>query len=93
VPSYEQTDLLGCEPVTQRYRWYSLTNAGETHGHVASSASGDSLRFVFTGTREGKPLEEVIDLGFASGGRAVTGTAETCVAGTSISVMQLSLAK
>jgi len=93
VPSYEETDLLGYEPNAQRYHWYSVTNAGETHDHVGSGASGDALRFVFKGTQEGKPLEEVIDLGFSSGGRAVTGKAETFVAGTSVSVMQLSLAK
>ena len=95
VPSYEETDLLGYEPNAQRYHWYSVTNAGETHDHVASvaGAKDDNLRFVFTGTQEGKPFEEVIDLGFSSGGRAVTGKAETFVAGTSVSVMQLSLAK
>jgi hypothetical protein len=93
VQSYEETDLLGYEPNTQRYHWYSVTNAGETHDHVASVPNGDTFRFVFSGTQEGKPFEEVIDLGFASGSRAVTGKAETFVAGTSTSVMQLSLAK
>jgi hypothetical protein len=93
VPSYEETDLMGYDGVASVYHWYSVTNAGETHDHVARAASGDTLRFAFKGTQEGKPFEEVIDLAFSENGRRVSGKAETFVAGTSVSVMELSLTK
>ncbi|MGE0869459.1 MAG: hypothetical protein AB7P03_12910, partial [Kofleriaceae bacterium] len=53
--SYEETDLFGWEPNTSTYHWFSVTNAGETHDHMAAMPKGDSLRFVHTGTSEGKP--------------------------------------
>jgi hypothetical protein len=93
VPSYEETDLMGYEPNTDKYHWYSVTNAGETHDHVASVPKGDAIQFVFEGTQDGKPLKEVIDLKFSNNSKVVTGVAETFVAGASVSVLSLELHK
>jgi hypothetical protein len=93
VASYDETDLMGYEPNTDKYHWYSVTNAGETHDHVASVPKGDAIQFVFDGTQEGKPFKEVIDLKFSNNSKVVTGTAETFVAGASTSVMSLELHK
>lgn len=93
VASYDETDLMGYEPNTDKYHWYSVTNAGETHDHVASVPKGDSIQFVFEGTQEGKPLKEVIDLKIDDRSKVMTGTAETFVAGVSASVMSLELHK
>jgi hypothetical protein len=93
VPSYEETDLMGYDAIASVYHWYSVTNAGETHDHVAHAASGDVLRFAFEGTQDGKPFKEVIDLTFSGGGRRVLGRVETFVSGASVSVMDVKLEK
>lgn len=93
VPSYDETDLLGYDAAAAAYHWYSVTNAGETHDHVAPATGGNSLRFVFRGSQEGKPLEEVITLAFRDGSRHVDGKAETFVGGALTSVLSVSLAK
>src|SRR5882724_8368324 len=93
VAAYEETDLMGYEPNTNTYHWYSVTNAGETHDHVAKVPEGNDLQFVFSGTQEGKPLREVIDLSFAGDSKSVTGRAETFVGGASVSVMDVNLRK
>src|SRR5690242_7869044 len=54
VPLYDETDLMGYEPNTNTYHWYSVTNAGETHDHVAKVSAGNKIEFVFNGTQEGK---------------------------------------
>jgi len=90
--AYEETDLLGYEPNTNTYHWYAVTNAGETHDHVAPVAAGDTFSFVFNGSQEGKPLKEVIDLTFA-GGKTVKGRAETLLAGNQVALLQLELHK
>ena len=93
VPAYEETDLLGYEASANAYHWYSVTNAGETHDHVAAANESKLLRFSYTGTQQGKPLREVIDLDFAKRPGHVSGRAETFVAGATVSVMQLELNK
>ena len=93
VPAYEETDLLGYEPNSNAYHWYSVTNAGETHDHVAKPPTGKNFRFVYTGTQEGKPLKEVIELSFAKDEHVATGRAETFIDGASASVMQIELRK
>src|SRR5262249_49404389 len=93
VPLYDETDLMGYEPNTNTYHWYSVTNAGETHDHVAKASDGNKLEFVFNGTQEGKPFKEVIQLAFSSDQKTVTGKSETFVAGASTSVMELALRK
>lgn len=93
VAAYEETDLMGYEPNTNTYHWYSVTNAGETHDHVAKIPEGNDIQFVFTGTQEGKSFKEVIDLSFAGDSKSITGRAETFVGGASSSVMDLILRK
>lgn len=93
VASYDETDLMGYEPNTNTYHWYSVTNAGETHDHVAKVPSGNTIQFVFTGTQEGKPLKEVIELSFGADKKSLAGRAETFVGGASASVMDLKLRK
>lgn len=93
VASYDETDLMGYEPNTNTYHWYSVTNAGETHDHVAPATDGNKLQFVYTGTQEGKPFKEVIDLEMAKDSRSMTAKAESFVAGASASVMKLEVKK
>jgi len=89
VPSmagYAETDLFGYEPNTDTYHWYSVTSAGETHDHVAKAADGAKLQYVFTGTQEGKPLKEVIDMEL--GNTTISVRSETFVAGASVAVLE-----
>ncbi|HVW27368.1 MAG TPA: hypothetical protein VHC69_18520 [Polyangiaceae bacterium] len=93
VPIYDEADLMGYEPNTNVYHWYSVTNAGETHDHVAKVPDGSKLQFVFNGVQEGKPYKEVIDLEFSNDSKSINGKSETFVAGASTSVLLLSLRK
>jgi hypothetical protein len=93
VAAYEETDLMGYEPNTNTYHWFSVTNAGETHDHVAKATDGNKLEFTFTGTQDGKPLKEVIALELAKDTKSLSGRAETFVGGTSASVLELKLRK
>lgn len=63
--AYSETDLFGYEPNTDTLHWYAVTNAGETHDHVAK-ASDAKLVFVFKGTQDGKPLVETVELGLGA---------------------------
>jgi len=58
----EETDLFGFDPGQRKYHWFSVTNQGETHDHVAEIPKGDTLRFVYDGVQDGKPAREVITL-------------------------------
>ena len=93
VATYDETDLMGYEPNSNLYHWYSVTNAGETHDHIAKVPEGNTIQFVYTGMQEGKPFKEVIDLAFSNDSKAVTGRAQTFVAGASTSIMDLKLRK
>jgi hypothetical protein len=93
VAAYDETDLMGYEPNSNLYHWYSVTNAGETHDHVAKVPEGNAIQFIYTGTQEGKAFKEVIDLAFSNDSNAVTGRAQTFVAGASTSIMDLKLRK
>lgn len=93
MAAYDETDLMGYEPNSNTYHWYSVTNAGETHDHVAAPPSGSAIRFVFNGTQDNKALKEVIDLDFAKDAKHLTGRAETFLSGASLSVMQLDMHK
>lgn len=57
----EETDLFGFDPGQRKYHWFSVTNQGETHDHVAEVTNG-TLRFVYDGVHDGKPMQEVITL-------------------------------
>lgn len=93
LATYDETDLMGYEPNSNLYHWYSVTNAGETHDHVAKVPDGNSLRFIYTGSQEGKPYKEVIDLAFSNDSKAVVARVQTFVAGEATSIMDLRLRK
>jgi hypothetical protein len=64
MDKYEETDLFGYDPGSSKYHWFAVTNAGDTHDHVAGPAKGDTLEFVYNGVQEGKPFKEVIQMTF-----------------------------
>lgn len=83
VDKYEETDLFGYDPGSNRLHWFAVTNGGETHDHVAEAGGN---RWVYTGTQDKKPLKEVIDMSCKD--RAMEFTAESFVDGKSASVMK-----
>jgi hypothetical protein len=93
LPVYEETDLFGYEPGSDTYHWFSVTNAGETHDHVAAIPKGDHVQFVYNGTQEGKPFKEVIDMTFGKDAKTFTLVAETFLAGASTSKFELGARK
>jgi len=93
LPVYDETDLLGYEPNSNTYHWYAVTNAGETHDHVAKPNTGNTIEFVYNATQEGKAYKEVIALEFGKDDKSIVGKSETFVAGLSSSVLKLSLHK
>jgi hypothetical protein len=93
LASYDETDLLGFEPNSSTYHWYSVTNGGETHDHVAKPSAGNALEFVYTGTQEGKPFKEVIVLEFGKDKKSLSGRSETFVGGVSTGIMKMKATK
>ena len=93
LPLYAETDMFGFEPNTRKYHWFSVTNAGETHDHVADFTTGNKIQFVYNGTQEGKAFKEVIDMEFGKDEKSLTLKAETFVAGTSTSVFDMKAKK
>jgi hypothetical protein len=91
--TYEETDLMGYEPNTNTFHWFAVTNAGETHDHVAKANDGNKQQFVYTGTQDAKPFREVIDMEFSKDSKSIVGKAETFVGGQSTSVLALELHK
>ena len=88
MEKYEETDLFGYEPGTGKYHWFSVTNAGETHDHVASPPAGETLEFVHNGVQEGKPFKEVVQLTFKGKNESTFDLrSETFVDGKSTSVL------
>lgn len=90
---YEETDLFGYDPNTATYHWFSVTNGGETHDHVAKPPKGSRVQFAFTGTQEGKPLRELVDLEFAKDSKSLALRSETIVGGTSLAVLEARMRK
>jgi hypothetical protein len=93
MAAYEETDLFGYEPNTDTYHWYAVTNAGETHDHVAKPPTSNKIQFVFTGTQEGKPMKEVIDMEFGKDKKSLSVHSETFVGGTSTAVLDAKATK
>ena len=58
----EENDLFGFDPGARKYHWFSVTSMGETHDHVAELPTGPTLKFVYDGVSEGKPMRETIFL-------------------------------
>jgi len=88
MPLYQERDLMGYEPGSKTYHWYAVTNAGETHDHVASVPTGNDIHFVYAGTMDGKPFKEVIDFHFAADSKSLHAKSETFVDGKSVSVLE-----
>jgi hypothetical protein len=85
----EETDLFGYDPGGGKLHWFAVTNVGETHDHVGGRWTGQSAQFVYTGTQDGKPLKEVIDVSFKDKAAATFELrAETFVDGKTTSVLQ-----
>jgi len=81
IAGIEETDLFGYEPNSNTYHWYAVTASGETHDHVAKAADGDKLSYVYTGTQEGKPFKEAIDLEWTKDGKGMSFHIDEIVAG------------
>jgi hypothetical protein len=92
LATYDETDLFGYESNTDTYHWYAVTNGGETHDHVATKGgSFDKLQYVFTGTQEGKPFKEVVDVTASS--KKITIRSESFVAGQSVALLDAAVIK
>lgn len=93
VPVYAETDLFGYEPGSSTYHWFSVTNGGETHDHVAKLPDANKLQFVYAGTQDGKPFKEVIDLELGKDEKTLAIRSETFLAGASSSVLAVTARK
>lgn len=93
MAAYEETDLFGYEPNSNAYHWFSVTNAGETHDHIAKVPDGKTFQFTYTGMQEAKPFKEVIDLELGKDGKSMTLKSETFVANASTSVLEVTAKK
>jgi len=93
VAVYHQSDLFGYDAGGNKYHWFSVTNAGETHDHVAAPPDGNKLEFVYSGMQDGKPFKEVIDMNFADDSKALDITSESFVDGKSTSILKGKAAK
>ena len=99
LASYEETDLMGYEPNSKTYHWYAVTNAGETHDHVAPVPDKNKLRFQYTGMQEGKPFKEIVDWEFLGAAKPtdkptmINVRAETFAANVSTSVLDVKMKK
>jgi hypothetical protein len=64
----QETDLFGYDPGSDRYHWFSVTQSGETHDHVAlpPKSKDDPIVFAYSGVQDGKPVQEVVTMKFAS---------------------------
>ena len=62
----EESDLFGYDPGQNRYHWFSVTQMGETHDHVALAPGPNdkAITFAYSGIQNGKPMQEVITLTF-----------------------------
>ena len=85
MDSYEATDMFGFDAGAGKYHWFAVTNAGETHDHVADVPTGNVIDWVYTGVQEGKPLKETIKMTFSDDATTLDFAAETFLDGTSTS--------
>jgi hypothetical protein len=67
----EETDLFGFDPGARKYHWFSVTSMGEAHDHVAEIPTSDTLRWVYSGLQEGKPMVEAIQMTFSPDSRRI----------------------
>jgi hypothetical protein len=64
----QETDLFGYDPGSARYHWFSVTQSGDTHDHVAvpPASKDDPIVFAYSGLQDGKPVQEVVTMKFDS---------------------------
>jgi hypothetical protein len=93
VERYEESDLFGFDPGAGRYHWFSVTNAGETHDHVAAVPKGNVVEWTYAGVQDGKAFKEVVKMTFTEKTKAMKITAETFLDGKSTSVISGTLRK
>jgi hypothetical protein len=93
LPVYEETDLFGYEANTNTYHWFSVTNSGETHDHVAKLPSGNTAQFEFNGIQGGKAFKEIVSFTFSNDSKNLAVRSESFVAGTSTALMEFGVHK
>jgi hypothetical protein len=62
----EESDLFGYDPQAKLYHWFGVTSRGDTHDHVAMPPTGSdpTMTFAYSGFLGGKPMQEVLVMGF-----------------------------
>lgn len=58
--AHEETDLFGYDPGQNKYHWFSVTNDGETHDHVADVSKTGTLNWIYKGKMDSKPFTESV---------------------------------
>jgi len=53
-----ETDLFGVDPVTGKGHWFSVTNTGETHDHIADWTDAKTMKARYAWNQDGKKMEE-----------------------------------
>jgi hypothetical protein len=66
-----ESDLMGVDPVTGQAHWYSVTNQGETHDHLASWPDAHTMLAHHDWMQDGTHMREDITFHF-QGADAVT---------------------
>jgi hypothetical protein len=89
----EETDLFGWDPGANKYHWFSVTNMGETHDHVADVSAGDTVKWLYKGTMEGKPFEEALSMKFGKNSTSMVLRSTSKSAGKVVSTLDGTLHK
>jgi hypothetical protein len=53
-----ESDLFGVDPVTGQGHWYTVSNQGETHDHLATWKGAKTLTAEYSWTQDGKKMLE-----------------------------------
>jgi len=67
-----ETDLFGYDPGKNQYHWFSVTDQGDTHDHVAEVPTSNTIEFVYSGRADGKALQELIALTISEDGSTLS---------------------
>jgi len=59
-----ETDLFGVDPVSGKGHWYAVTNAGETHDHIADWSDARTMTGRYAWNQDGKKMEERVTFKF-----------------------------
>ena len=55
-----ETDLFGHDPVSNTFHWYSVSNTGETHDHLAQWTDAHTMKANYAWSQEGAKMAENI---------------------------------